>query len=162
MTSYNRISKIDKHGCAFEVGECGIESVAEVKTMYDEFSRLAISQGLPPADKKVRDDWVDRLFEFGRNFLVWMDGKAVGHATVIPDFGRGDGEYIIFVKEPYRNRGLGTALTALALDVSRSIKLTRIWLTVEAFNFRAIRLYLNAGFALVDEFERERTMILRL
>ena len=123
---------------------------------------MAISQGLPPAKQEVRDEWIVRLAEFGRNCLAWADGEPVGHSAVIPDFNRGDGEYIVFVREPYRNRGIGTALTELTLELSRSIGLTRVWLTVEAFNFRAIRLYLNAGFTLVDEFERERTMILRL
>ena len=162
MTSFNRIRKIDKTGLEFEVGECGTSSVEEVKAMYDGFARLAVSQGLPPAGKEVRDGWVERLFEFGRNFLIWVDNKPVGHASVIPDFGRGDGEFIIFVQEAYRNRGMGTAVTQAALESSKAIGLGRLWLTVEAFNFRAIRLYRNAGFVLVDEIERERTMILRL
>jgi RimJ/RimL family protein N-acetyltransferase len=162
MTSPGRLEKIDKLGQGFEVGEAGPEFAGEAKSMYDGFARLAISQGLPPSDKEIRDRWIDRLFEFGSNFLAWTDGLTVGHAAVIPDFDRGDGEFVIFVSEAYRNRGVGTALTTLAIEFSRNMGLRRLWLTVEAFNFRAIRLYRNAGFAIVDEIERERTMVLRL
>jgi GNAT superfamily N-acetyltransferase len=162
MTTLNRVRKVDKAGCEFEVGKCDLESSSEIKKMYDGFARLAISQGLPPAEKQIRDRWVDKLLEFGRNFLVWTDGNPVGHAAIIPDFDRSDGEYVIFVSEPFRNRGLGTSLTQIAIDDSRSVGLKRLWLTVEAFNFRAIRLYRNAGFTAVDHGETEITMILRL
>jgi GNAT superfamily N-acetyltransferase len=162
MTTINRVRRVDKAGCEFHVGQGGPESSSEIKKMYDGFARLAISQGLPPAEKDTRDRWVEKLLEFGRNFLAWVDGNAVGHAAIIPDFERSDGEYVIFVSEPFRNRGLGAALTEMAIDDSRSIGLKRLWLTVEAFNFRAIRLYRNAGFAAVDRGETEITMILRL
>ena len=162
MTTLNRVRRVDKAGCEFEVGRCDFESSSEIKKMYDGFARLAISQGLPPAEKQIRDRWVDKLLEFGRNFLVWSDGNPVGHAAIIPDFDRSDGEYVIFVSEPFRNRGLGTSLTQIAIDDSRSAGLKRLWLTVEAFNFRAIRLYRNAGFTAVDHGEIEITMILRL
>jgi RimJ/RimL family protein N-acetyltransferase len=110
-------------------------------------------------EKDMRDCWVDKLIGLGRNFIVWQHGDVVGHAAVIPDFDRGDGEFIIFVSEPNRNRGLGTALTALAIDVSRAAGLKRLWLTVESFNFRAIRLYRKAGFVFVNQSEREMTML---
>ncbi len=162
MTTHNRVRRIDKVGCEFEVGKCDLESSSQIKAMYDGFARLAISQGLPPAQKEIRDRWIEKLLEFGRNFLAWSDGNAVGHAAVIPDFDRGDGEYVIFVTESFRNRGLGTSLTEIAIEDSRLIGLKRLWLTVEAFNFRAIRLYRNAGFIAVDHGEKEITMILRL
>ncbi len=100
--------------------------------------------------------------EFGRNVLTWVEGNVVGHAAIIPDFDRGDGEYVIFVSEPFRNRGLGTALTQFAVEDSRSIGLNRLWLTVESYNFIALRLYRNAGFRTVDQGDGEITMILRL
>jgi RimJ/RimL family protein N-acetyltransferase len=162
MSTLNRTRKRDKVGCDFEVGNCGPESASEIKKMYDGFAMLAISQGLPPAEKETRDRWIENLLEFGRNFLTWVEGNVVGHASIIPDFDRGDGEYVIFVSEPFRNRGLGTALTQLAIEDSRSIGLKRLWLTVESFNFRALRLYRNAAFTAVDHGEREITMILRL
>ncbi len=161
MSSLNRTHKRDKVGCEFEVGICGPESSPDIKKMYDGFLMLAISQGLPPAEKQTRDRWIENLLEFGRNVLTWVEGIAVGHAAIIPDFDRGHGEYVIFVSEPFRNRGLGTALTQLAVEDSRFIRLNRLWLTVEPYNFIALRLYRNAGFKDVDQGEREITMILR-
>ena len=162
MSSLYRARRRDKLGCEFDVGICGPESSPDIKKMYDEFLVLAISQGLPPAEKQTRDRWIENLLEFGTNVLTWVEGKAVGHAAIIPDFDRGDGEYVIFVSEPFRNRGLGTALTQLAVEDSRSIGLNRLWITIESYNFVALRLYRNAGFKAVDQGERAITMILRL
>jgi len=97
MSSLNRTRKRDKVGCEFEVGICGPESSPDIKKMYDGFLMLAISQGLPPAEKQTRDRWIENLLEFGRNVLTWVEGNAVGHAAIIPDFDRGHGEYVIFV-----------------------------------------------------------------
>ncbi len=161
MTSQIRFEGIDKEGNPFLVRECDPESAADIKRMYDRFGQPAISQGLPPADKEYRDGWIDKLLEFGYNFLAWEEGEPLGHSSIIPDFDRGDAEYIIFVIERFRNRGLGTALTETAVDKAHELGINRIWLTVENFNFRAIRLYRKVGFVFVDEGERERTMIYR-
>lgn len=160
--SINGGEKIKMALNSYKVEKFSPEFSSELKSMYDGFPRLAISQGLPPAQNEVRDRWIEKLLEFGRNFLARSDGNVLGHAAVIPDFDRGDGEYIIFVSEPFRNSGLGTDLTQLAIEDSRAIGLRRLWLTVEVFNPRAIRLYRNAGFTAVDHGERELTMILRL
>jgi RimJ/RimL family protein N-acetyltransferase len=162
MAYFERTRRIDKTGEVFEVGECGPESIRDVQQMYDRFRILAMSQGLPPAQKDQRDRWVEKLIEFGRNFLARKKHWVIGHCAIIPDYDRGDAEYIIFVHEPYRNRGIGTAITEPAVKAARDAGLQRVWLTVEAFNFRAIRLYRNAGFSFIDEGERERTMVLRL
>jgi GNAT superfamily N-acetyltransferase len=162
MTTFQRLSRTDKTGAPFEVGECGPGSAAEIKLLYEGFGRYAISQGLPPAEKTLRERWVDRLAEFGCNFLVWQAARAVGHSAVIPDFDRMDGEYIIFVCEGFRNRGLGSALTQVSIDSARRMGLMRLWLTVESINFRAIRLYRNSGFSSVGRADTELTMILRL
>jgi GNAT superfamily N-acetyltransferase len=162
MTTFARLTKTDKHGVPFEVGECGPDSAVEITNLYERFGRYGISQGLPPAEKRVRDRWVAQLTEFGRNFLAWREGNAVGHAAVIPDYDRMDGEYIIFVCEGFRNRGIGSALTGVAVESARRLGLSRLWLTVDAVNFRAIRLYRNAGFTSVGTPDTELTMILRL
>ncbi len=145
------------------MGECGPEDKSELARMYDNFGSLAISQGLPPDDRDQRLKWIDNLMEFGRNFLAWKQEDVIGHCSFLPDYDKRDAEYIIFVKEPFRNRGIGTALTRIALEAVAAAGLNRIWLTVESLNFRAIRLYRNAGFVFVDQGgESERIMELRL
>lgn len=161
-TVLERVKCVDKQGRPFEVHERGVDCRDHLIQMYEVFFPRAISQGLPPSEDLDLHRWVCRLLDTGWNFLCYQDRKAVGHAAVIPDLDRGDGEYVVFVLQPYRNRGLGTVLTETAMRKARRNSLHTMWLTVEAFNFRAIRVYKKVGFAFCDECERERTMVLRL
>jgi GNAT superfamily N-acetyltransferase len=160
--SIGRITRLDKLGRPFEVEERGIECLPELMDMYEVFHPRAISQGLPPAREVALHQWVRRLLDRGWNFVCTQDGGMVGHAAVLADRERADGEFIVFVLQAYRNKGLGTVLTELALQRSRLGGLHTMWLTVEAFNFRAIRVYKKKGFEFCDEGERERTMVLKL
>lgn len=162
MAPGNRVWRVDKAGSPFEVGECGKEGFAALAKMYDGFSQMAVSQGLPPSKEAERHRWVVYLLETARNFVALHGDEVVGHSALIPDMDRKDGEYIIFVSEACRNRGVGTELTAMAVQAGRELGLDLIWLTVESFNFRAIKLYRKAGFIFTDTGERERTMVLRL
>jgi RimJ/RimL family protein N-acetyltransferase len=158
----HRVKCTDKRGSPFEVGACGMQDGEALRAMYDAFYPLAESQGLPPADTNQRRKWIERLLATARNFVVWKDDKIIGHSALIADLQRGDSEYIIFVSQEFRNRGMGKALTAMALDTARSLGLRKVWLTVESYNFRAIKLYRGTGFVFVDQGERERTMIFDL
>ncbi|MEW6140580.1 MAG: GNAT family N-acetyltransferase [Thermodesulfobacteriota bacterium] len=152
----------DKQGAPYEIREQGQECSEELKGMYDEFHPKAESQGLPPAKESDRISWVEHLLATGWNFLCRQEGKVVGHSAIIPDRIRSDGEYIVFVLQPYRNKGLGSALTEIGMEKARHEGLHVVWLTVEAFNFRAIRVYRKSGFRFVDEGNGERAMILQL
>jgi RimJ/RimL family protein N-acetyltransferase len=160
--SEDRVKCTDKRGCPFEVGVCDEEDAHALIAMYDAFYPLGESQGLPPAEERLRHQWIERLIATADNFVVWQGEQIVGHSALIADLGRGDCEYIIFVSQDFRNRGLGKALTILALDHARAMGIRRVWLTVESYNFRAIKLYRGTGFVFVDQGERERTMIMDL
>ncbi len=162
MAPGNRLCRVDKTGTPFEVGECGIDIVPALTKMYDQFSRMAVSQGLPPPKEEARHKWIQGLLKEALNFVAVQGDQVVGHSALIPDEARKDGEYIIFVSETFRNRGVGTELTAVAVAKARELDLNLIWLTVESFNFRAIKLYRKTGFIFTDQGERERTMVLRL
>lgn len=149
-------------GTPFEVGECGIEIFSALAEMYDRFSRMAVSQGLPPPKEEIRHKWIEGLLADARNFVAIHEDEVVGHSALIPDVEKNDGEYIIFVSEAFRNRGVGTELTSVAVKKARELGLGLIWLTVESFNFRAIKLYRKTGFVFTDQGERERTMVLKL
>lgn len=153
---------IDKKGNPFGVACCSDMEHAAMAAMYDRFSPKGISQGLPPAADKTRRVWVDQLCVSGENFGAWVDDRLVGHSCLLPDLARNDAEFIIFVEQGYRNRGLGTELTRLALDRARQLGLHSVWLAVEVYNFRAIKLYKNFGFRFCDECDRERIMMLDL
>ena len=159
MDSGKRSQHVDKMGESFETGKCNCEDLPEVTAMYESFSPKPASQGLPPAEKDTRSAWVQKLFQTAENFAVWKSGMVVGHCALVSDMRLLDAEYLIFVLTPQQNRGIGTVLTKTAIDHALQIGLKNLWLTVEAYNFRAIRMYKNAGFQFVDECDRERTML---
>lgn len=156
------VTYVDKTGRAFEVVEIGENAQSELRAMYDGFTQQAITQGLPPAVESERHKWVRTLLDLGVNFVATQEGEIVGHSVLIPIEERGDAEYVIFVSEGFRSRGLGTALTKEAIGKARSMGISSVWLTVESFNFRAIKLYRKVGFEFYDKGERERTMGLKL
>lgn len=155
-------SFVDTTGCPVLVGECGREHLADLIDMYEAFVPKSVSQGLPPSDVETRHNWVRGLMNRGINFAVWVDDKIVGHSSLICDLDKKDGEYIIFVVTPFRKRGLGSELTKMAVERARDTGLKTLWLTVESYNFRAIRLYQKVGFEFCGGDELERTMALAL
>jgi len=159
---HSKFTLLDREGNAFEIAGCCAEDFSCLMSMYLAFSPRPASQGLPPADPEACRNWARKTFDMGENFLAWREGKVLGHAVLIPDYERGDCEFLIFVDQPYRNRGIGTALTHLAVEKARESGFALIWLTVESHNLRAVRLYRRFGFQFQDQDDVERTMLLRL
>jgi len=162
MTAEQLFERVDKLGQGFLVGEVGQGPCPSLKEMYDGFSRTDLNQGLPPPDDRIRNQWIETLLKSSNNFLAWRDSKVIGHSSLMAEMQKRDAEFIIFVTERFRSRGIGTELTLLALNKAKELGLEKIWLTVEAVNFRAIGLYQKVGFRLWGEPERERIMVLKL
>jgi diamine N-acetyltransferase len=162
MTYEQLLERVDKLGQGFLVGEVEQGPCPLLKEMYDGFSRTDLNQGLPPPDEKIRNQWIETLLKSSNNFLACKDGKVIGHSSLMAEMKKLDAEFIIFVSEPFRSRGIGTALTLLAINKAKELGLDKIWLTVEAVNFRAIGLYQKVGFRLWGEPDRERIMVLKL
>lgn len=152
----------DRKGPLFCLGQASENDGPSLRDMYDGFRPKAVAQGLPPEGEEQRRIWVENLLENAENLLAWLDDRVVGHCALIPDLERGDAEYIIFVDKPFRNRGLGTALTLRALNRARELELKLIWLSVAVTNFPAIRLYQKFGFLFVVHEGLDRTMHLTL
>lgn len=102
------------------------------------------------------------MIQIGENLLAWHEREVIGHAVLIPDLKGRSGEYVIFVHQDYRNRGIGTALTRAILDKARDLGFQSVWLTVAITNSIAIRLYVKLGFQYCDMDECERTMRIAL
>jgi diamine N-acetyltransferase len=162
MVAEELSERIDKLGNRFLAGEIKQDSCEPLREMYDGFSRTDLNQGLPPPDEKIRNQWIQTLLKSANNFVAWNGGKVIGHSSLIAEMQKRDAEFIIFVSETYRSRGIGTELTLLAVNKAKELGLNNIWLTVESFNFRAIGLYQKVGFRLSGEAERERIMVLNL
>jgi GNAT superfamily N-acetyltransferase len=162
MSETRRRTLVDKLGCPFEVGGCGKEDYLSITKMYRVYFPEAVTLGLPPTDRIARRIWIKGLLETGHNFLAWRNGEVAAHSALMPDMGRLDGEYLIFVGRPHRKRGIATCLTEMVIDTAREIGLKKVWLTVGLYNFTAIKLYTRIGFTFRDKGMLEREMALEI
>ena len=99
-----------------------------------------------------------RRFERGQRsvyLLAWEGTTAVGHVLVTPEskyvevskaLGRFPEVNGLGVADPYRRRGVATALMLAALEQSRRMGGGRLGLAVEPGNKPAVRLYESLGF----------------
>jgi len=149
----------DKRDDPLEIRPCSADDFSHLMDMYATFSPKPASQGLPPQDHEACKRWVTKLLNDGENFLAWKKDRVIGHVSLLPDVEKKDGEFLIFVDRAHRNRGIGRALTDLALRRAGELGLRSIWLTVETYNFRAIHLYKKFEFQFCEQGECERTMI---
>lgn len=97
--------------------------------------------------------WASRAVETASLPLsgyVWEEnGEIVGNVSVIPYRYRGQRIYLlanIAVREDYRRRGIGRALTLAGVRLARQRKANAVWLHVRADNAGAIALYESLGF----------------
>jgi diamine N-acetyltransferase len=115
-----------------------------LEAMYATFEPKRGAQGLPPALPGI-GRWLDRVLGTGEHVVVEVDGALLGHLMLIPmDDGRL--ELANFLHQRIRNRGIGTALNRVALDLARQRGADRVWLCVEPSNRAAVRSYEKAGF----------------
>ncbi len=152
----------DKLGFSFEVVGCESDNVSDLLLMYDTFFPEAVAQGLPPTAPEARLTWLTQLLETGPNFAAIQDERVIGHAALLLEPNREDGEFLIFVGGPFRKRGIASDLTRCIVEKALELGLTNMWLTVEADNFRAIKLYRKFGFRFCQSGCGERKMIAEL
>ncbi len=155
---------VDKKGHEFEVKTYRPEDLPFLVEMYHVFSPKARFQGMPPKDDEVSRTWVTGLTQKGDNFLAWREGRVIGHVVILPDFSKEDAEYLIFVSKESRGLGVGHMLTHTAIERARDLNLKIVWLTVDAYNFKGIKLYKKHDFKMCEDASShtERVMILTL
>lgn len=158
------VQYLDKKGDAFWVRKGEEKDISPLVEMYAGFHPKGAYQGLPPPNAPACGAWIRHLLASGINPLAGRENRMIGHAALLPDLKIGDGEYLVFVHQHHRGLGIGTALTRTALAHARDLGLDIIWLSVDACNFIAIRLYRKFGFYFSDEhcLEGERKMVLPL
>lgn len=154
----------DKKGCPFELKSYESEDYSFLVEMYVNFTPKGGFQGLPPKEEAAIVEWLNGLIKQGENILAWQEGKVVGHVVIMPDYEVSNGEYLIFVSKKNRGHGVGKGLTIAAIQRAKDLGLNRIWLTVDAYNINATRLYKKVGFDFCDEchYSSERIMILKI
>ncbi|RJX36187.1 MAG: GNAT family N-acetyltransferase [Desulfarculus sp.] len=163
MAQPPRVSCQDKTGQAFAAAACGPELCQALWEMYDRFEPKGWAQGLPPHDPHTRHAWVEAVLAKGHNFVLYREEEVIGHAALLPDTRRRDAELIVFLLPAFQNRGLGSALTQLAMDKAAELGLCKLFLEVAARNTPAIRLYRKFRFEFCDQdWESERVMVCTL
>ena len=161
-SAVKRIRCLDKEGSEFHIGLFDDEDMSSVLGMYEVFAPRPASQGLPPEKSETCREWVIKLVGMSENALAWRDRTVIGHASVNPDYERKDCEFVIFVHQDYRSRGVGNELTKLMLNRAKRIGLESVWLTVDTRNHKAIRLYHKHGFQFIERDSTECSMKLIL
>ena len=117
-----------------------------LERFYTCYSPKREAQGLPPEGAHRIARWLDSILGQGTHLLVEHEGRLVGHAMLIPTDRPGVSEYAIFLEEGARGQGLGTEVNILSAEVARTLRIDRLWLSVEPRNRRAVRSYEKAGF----------------
>lgn len=167
---------------AYDHTDAALEALVE---MYVAFDREDSAQGIPPATEPDVREWVGRILsDECHNVIAWhvaddgggnaaggsdeepgtsdeRPGRAVGHATLVPDR-EGACELAIFVLNEYQGAGIGTRITEALLGLGRERGVDRVWLTVERWNEAAIQLYEKMGFEKTDTGSFELEMAARL
>jgi L-amino acid N-acyltransferase YncA len=135
----------DKAGRPFTVRAYEPRDRRALEDMYAAFLPKRAAQGLPPGDEAGVRRWLDRVLPAGRHYVVELGRDLAGHAMLIP-IGDETVELATFLHQRIRDRGIGTALNRIAMDVARADGFRRAWLSVEPSNRMAIRSYEKVGF----------------
>lgn len=148
-------------GREIEIRAFGPEDFGALVRMYKTFEPKRVAQGLPPPDVPRIAGWLDRLAQKSTALLAWDKCNVVGHAVLCP-MPANSVEFTIFVHQDYRQEGLGTALSRLALEWATAMGFSKVYLTTETINFRALRLFHKLGFKATSSYGDELEMILHI
>ncbi|HET6230455.1 MAG TPA: GNAT family N-acetyltransferase [Longimicrobiaceae bacterium] len=136
----------DKEGRVFTVRPMAPGDRASLEEFYAGFEPKRAAQGLPPEGPVRVRRWLDHVLPGGTHLIVETDGRLVGHALLMPTEREGMREYAIFLHQDVRGKGLGTQVNRRSAEIARTMRLDRLWLSVEPGNRPALRSYEKAGF----------------
>jgi len=100
-------------------------------------------------DMEVEHRWFELGTKEGMSYLVArVDGKIVGGASIHPHTEKRAhvADYGIYIREGYRNVGLGTTLTKELKEIAKKQGLEILQLSVYATNERAFHVYKKCGY----------------
>ncbi len=123
------------------------EVVDALNSVIREGKYLFMNNEITDMEEERR--WFERGIESGMRYLVTrVDGEVVGGASLHQrtDKRAHVAEYGIFIKDGYRNLGLGTILTNTFVEIARDNELEILQLSVYATNERALHVYRKCGY----------------
>ena len=135
---------IDREGHPFTVRPYPASDRDGLAQMYRAFEPKRRAQGLPPLEPGI-DRWLNHVLAHGVHLVILVDNAIVGHVMLIP-IDDTKVELANFLHQSIRNRGIGTAMNQVAIEVARKEGWKQVWLTVEPSNRAAVRSYEKAGF----------------
>lgn len=116
--------------------------------MYLAFEPKGQFQGLPPVTPVHLGEWLRELQRKGADqFVLAVEDRIVGHSMLCRGPGPNEAEFAIFLHQKFRGLGLGRRLLLCTLNYAcKQLGLSRIWLSVQGANPRAVRLFESVGF----------------
>lgn len=132
-----------------------------LSAMYEDLDAHSETLGLPPTTTEQREQWLDHLIGAGLNLVALDDGNVVGHVAAVPAE-EDESQLVVFVHQKYQNRGIGTELLKQLVAYADNKDVEAITLTVALNNRRAITVYDNMGFDVIERMQGELAMRLPL
>jgi len=123
------------------------EVVEALNSVIREGKYLLMNKEITDMEEERR--WFERSIKEGMLYLVArVEDKVVGGASIHPhtDKRAHVAEFGIYVRDGYRNFGLGTILTEAFIEIARKKGLEILQLSVYATNKRAFHVYKKCGY----------------
>jgi len=150
-----------RKGRKLEVRAYACEDFAPLLEMYASFEPKRVAQGLPPPDVPRIAGWLEQLQNKSYQLLAFEGKKIVAHTILCP-IRQPEIEFTIFVHQDYREETLGTAMSELTLAWSLEMGFSKVLLTTEFSNYRAIGLFRKLGFHTSSSYGDECEMVVDL
>ena len=128
--------------------EKGLPEVVEVlNSVIREGEYLFMNGEITDLEEERR--WFERGTKDGMRYLVArVDGRVIGGASIHPRAEKRVhvAEFGVYIRDGYRNLGLGTALTKTFVEIAKEQGLEILQLSVYATNERALHVYKKCGY----------------
>jgi len=152
----------DKLGIAITIRAYRVGDFQRLMDMYDKFEPKRIAMGLPHSDKKLRDNWIDCIVKSFFNTIAIHQNKIIGHAAVDIFRNKSFPEYMIFLDQDFRNRGIGTSQTMIIKKICEEFGCKQIWVAITCHSILGIKVFKKSGFKFTGTIGPEREMVLKL
>jgi len=123
------------------------EVVSALNSVIREGVYLTHDEEITDMDAELK--WYQDHMKAGMNYLVArVEGEVVGGASIEPRRGREShvAVYGVFIKEGFRNLGIGTKLNQALIEIARKRGFKIMELAVLSSNTRASHVYEKCGF----------------
>lgn len=152
----------DKLGVAITIRAYRAEDYQRLLDMYDKFEPKGIAMGLPHSDKKLRNNWINCIVKSFFNTIAIYQNKIIGHSAIDMFRNKSSPEYMIFLDQDFRNRGIGTSQTIIIKKICKEFGCKQIWVSVTCHSMLGIKVFKKLGFKFTGTIGPEREMVLKL